>query len=171
LFYYALGGLPLALVYRFVNTADAMLGYRDPTREWLGKFPALLDDMLNYVPARITGMLFVLVAHLTDRSGKRAWRTMRQDARKTDSPNAGYPMSAMAGALGVELEKTGQYSLGTGGHLPQPDDINKAKKLMRLVTVIVAFAFIFLGLSRWIYSTQKSVESSQILALNRKAGL
>jgi adenosylcobinamide-phosphate synthase len=170
LFYYALGGLLLALVYRFVNTADAMLGYRDPAREWLGKFPALLDDILNYIPARITGMLFILVAHLTDRSGSKAWRTMRQDAQQTDSPNAGYPMSAMAGGLGVELAKAGQYNLGAGGYLPQPNDINNARKLMRLVTVVVAVAFIFLSLSRRIYSTRKSVERRQLLALNRKAG-
>lgn len=149
LFFYALGGLPLVIVYRFVNTADAMLGYRDPVHEWVGKFPARLDDLLNYLPARLTGILIVAGTWL-NRSrnfGSRAWRTIRQDARKTESPNAGYPMSAMAGALHVELEKADVYCLGEGNPLPAVRDIHKARLLLlatSLLTVVVLLPIIYL---------------------------
>jgi adenosylcobinamide-phosphate synthase len=115
LLYYALGGLPAALVYRFINTADAMLGYRDPAHEWLGKIPARLDDLANLLPARMTAGLLTLAAGLAGEDLAGAWRVWRRDAGKTASPNAGHPMSAMAGALGVELEKAGHYQLGIEG--------------------------------------------------------
>ena len=99
----ALGGLPAALAYRFVNTADAMLGYRDPTHEWLGKAPARLDDLANLIPARLSAALIVLAAALVGEDPMVAWQVWRRDARETASPNAGHPMSAMAGALDVEL--------------------------------------------------------------------
>lgn len=130
LFYYALGGLPLAYLYRYINTADAMLGYRDPAREWLGKFPARLDDVLNFFPARLTALLISAAGGLITRRGRAALRTIPRDARKTASPNAGYPMSAMAGALGVELEKVGHYLLGNGNRSPRGEDIGTARKIL-----------------------------------------
>lgn len=114
LFFFAIGGLPAAFAYRFVNTADSMLGYRDEAREWLGKFPARFDDLLNFIPARLTGLLIVLAAPLCGASFVGAWKIMVRDSRTTASPNAGVPMSAMAGALGVELEKVNHYQLGKG---------------------------------------------------------
>ncbi len=138
LLYYALGGLPAALAYRFVNTADAMLGYRDPHREWLGKVPARLDDLANLLPARLTALLLVGAAALAGEDARGAWRTWRRDARQTASPNAGHPMSAMAGALGVELEKVGHYRLGEGLARPQPKDIRRALRLVGLVAVLAA---------------------------------
>lgn len=149
LFFYAIGGLPLVIIYRFVNTADAMLGYRDPVHEWIGKFPARLDDLLNYLTARLTGILIVVGTSLRcdSNSGSRAWRTLRQDARKTESPNAGYPMSAMAGALNVELEKAGVYRLGEGNPLPAVQDIRKARLLLlnvSLLTAVILLSIIFL---------------------------
>jgi adenosylcobinamide-phosphate synthase len=130
LFYYALGGLPLTFFYRFTNTADSMLGYHTPFLEWLGKFPARLDDLLNYIPARLTGLSMILAAILCGEDAHRAWGGMRGEARNTLSPNAGFPMSAMAGALGVELIKVGQYRLGTGGDDPQNEDIQRATRIM-----------------------------------------
>jgi len=115
LLYYAVGGLPAAFGYRFANTADAMVGYRDEVYEWLGKAPARLDDLFNLVPARLAAALIVAAAPLTGESAGRAWRIWRRDAGKTASPNAGHPMSAMAGALDVELEKVGHYRLGAAG--------------------------------------------------------
>ncbi|NOZ49327.1 MAG: cobalamin biosynthesis protein [Chloroflexi bacterium] len=149
LFYYAIGGLPLALVYRFVNTADAMLGYRDDVYEWLGKVPARLDDLLNWIPARMTAAFVVLAARLGQEDAEGAWRVWRRDARKTASPNAGHPMSAMAGALGVALVKTGHYRLGEDDCLPHPHDIPRAIRLLKSVT---ALAMLFLALHavvRW----------------------
>ncbi len=130
LFYYAWGGLPAALAYRFLNTADAMLGYRDANHEWLGKIPARLDDLANWLPARLTALLFVGVAALLEEDARGAWRVWRRDADKTASPNAGHPMSAVAGALGVELEKVDHYRLGETLPMPQPRDIGRAVRLV-----------------------------------------
>jgi adenosylcobinamide-phosphate synthase len=130
LFYYALGGLPLALAYRLANTADAMLGYHTPELEWLGKIPARLDDLLNLLPARLTGWLIVLAGPFGSGNPHRAGQTMLHDAGNTASPNAGYPMSAMAGALGVELEKIGHYRLGSGGRKPVSTDIQRARRIL-----------------------------------------
>lgn len=136
--YYLLGGLPAALAYRFINTGDAMLGYRDAAREWLGKVPARLDDLINLIPARLTALVLVAAAWLAGEDVRAAWRIWRRDARRTASPNAGHPMSAMAGALGVELEKVGHYRLGEGQRKPRAADIGRAIRIMRLATAIAA---------------------------------
>ena len=141
LFFYTLGGLPLALAYRFVNTADSMLGYRDPEREWLGKFPARFDDVLNFIPARLTGLFIVLSAPFCGASFTKVWNIMRRDSRVTASPNAGVPMSAMAGALSVELEKVGHYILGRGLRSPSVIDLLRACRLLYVSVGLAAFAF------------------------------
>jgi adenosylcobinamide-phosphate synthase len=129
LFFYWVGGLPWALFYRFANTADSMLGYHTPKLEWLGKIPARLDDLLNLLPARLTALLIALASPLGSGSIKGSLHSIQQDSRRTQSPNAGYPMSAMAGALGVELEKVGFYRLGEGGRKPGAPDIRRAQRL------------------------------------------
>lgn len=111
LFYLLLFGVPGAIVYRTVNTFDSMIGYRG-RYEYLGKFAARLDDVLNFIPARLTALLIVFAALVTGKDAKGAWRIMRRDHRKTESPNAGWTMSAAAGALGVQLEKVDHYKLG-----------------------------------------------------------
>ena len=138
LFYYALGGLPLVWMYRFANTLDSMWGYHNERYEWLGKSAARLDDLLNWLPARFTAFLLVLAAALRGENARQALRILHRDARTTASPNAGYPMSAMAGALGVELEKVGQYRLGRGLSVPKAEDIGRAVHLMQTA--------VFLGL-------------------------
>ena len=141
LFYYMLGGLPLALVYRFANTADAMLGYHTPEFEWLGKIPARLDDLLNLLPARLTGWLIVLASPLAGGNMLHAKQTMHRDAANTASPNAGFPMSAMAGALGIELEKTAHYRLGAGGRKPTSADIRRSRRILLAATGIATGLF------------------------------
>jgi adenosylcobinamide-phosphate synthase len=138
LLYYALGGLPAALAYRFINTADAMLGYRDPVHEWLGKVPARLDDLVNLVPARLTATFMVLAALLLGEDARQARAVWHRDARRTASPNAGHPMSTMAGALRVELEKAGHYRLGAGQTLPIARDIARAMRLAYGTTALAA---------------------------------
>ena len=140
LVYYAVGGLPAALAYRWINTCDAMLGYRDAEREWLGKAPARLDDLVNLLPARLTALLMIAGGAL---AGGKLWQGMRiwfRDARATASPNAGHPMSAAAGVLGIELEKVGHYTLGRGERLPEAGDIGRAGRLLGWV------AFFTIGL-------------------------
>ncbi len=138
LLFYSLAGLPGALVYRFVNTSDAMLGYRTVELEWLGKSAARLDDALNWIPARITAIL-ILAAALFSKSTRRrtvksGFRVWWRDHSRTASPNAGHPMSAAAGALGVELEKVGHYRLGEGQPLPSCKSIHDSIQLLWVVT-------------------------------------
>jgi adenosylcobinamide-phosphate synthase len=111
-------GLALAWAYRAVNTADAMIGYRDAELEYLGRATARLDDALNYVPARLAARALVGGAWLAQESWAGAAAMRRRDAAGTASPNAGQTMAAMAGALGVTLAKAGHYRVGDG---PPPD--------------------------------------------------
>jgi adenosylcobinamide-phosphate synthase len=135
LFYYHLLGLPGALAYRAVNTMDAMIGYHG-RYEFLGKIPARLDDVLNYIPARLTTLLLILASRISAGHASRAWEIARRDHTRTSSPNAGYPMSAMAGALNVRLEKVGHYRLNENGRQPQPEDIHRAAKIVSIALAI-----------------------------------
>jgi adenosylcobinamide-phosphate synthase len=141
LFCFALGGLPAAFAYRFINTADSMLGYHDEEREWLGKVPARLDDVLNFIPARLAGLFIVLSAPFCGGSLLQAWKIMQRDSGQTASPNAGLPMSAMAGALGVELEKVGHYALGKGLRPPSLSDLARARRMLYVAVGMAALVF------------------------------
>lgn len=113
LFWYALFGLPGAAYYRAANTLDSMVGYHGKY-EWLGKASARQDDLLNLVPARITAVLLLVAGALTGADARGGLRVLVRDRVRTESPNAGWPMAAMAGLLGVVLEKPGHYRLGDG---------------------------------------------------------
>ncbi len=114
LFWYAIFGLPGAAYYRAANTLDSMVGYHGKY-EWLGKASARQDDLLNLIPARTTAALLLVAGAVVGEDWRRGLRTMWRDSRNTESPNAGWPMAAMAGLLGVVLEKPGHYRLGDGG--------------------------------------------------------
>lgn len=151
LVWYGVGGLPAAAVYRFLNTADALIGYRDLEREWLGKAAARADDLANLVPSRLAALLIVAAAALAGGSSVGAWRIWRRDAGQTDSPNAGQPMSAATGALGVVLEKVGGYRLGDGLAQPAADDIGRARRLLSvslLLGTVAAGAAVFISSAR-----------------------
>lgn len=109
LFYAFLGGLPLAMGYRAVNTLDAMVGHRSPRYLHFGRAAARLDDALNFLPARLAIPLFPLAAWLSGLDPRRCYATVRRDGRKHPSPNAGIPEAAMAGALGVRLGGVNVY--------------------------------------------------------------
>ena len=133
IFWFVLFGLPGAAVYRFANTADAMWGYRGLRNgvnwEWAGKWAARADDVFSWLPARITALLLALVA------GGVSLKTIRRVARKTPSPNSGWPMTAMALALDVRLRKPGVYVLHEAGRSPQAQDIAMAQKYASKVVV------------------------------------
>lgn len=133
--YYGLFGLPGAFAYRAVNTMDSMLGYRG-AYEFLGKPAARLDDFANLLPARLAALLLIMAGALLGRNWRQAVAKVRQDARKTESPNAGWPMSAMAGALGVELEKVGHYRLGAPADPPDAGTIKAAIRLSKGAAVL-----------------------------------
>lgn len=138
LFYYGLFGLPGAVFYRAVNTLDAMIGYHGRF-EYLGKASARLDDLLNLVPARLTAALLLLAGSLARMGVRRGWRILRRDGSKTESPNAGRPMAAMAGLLGVELEKEGHYRVGD---LLEPLRVSKIDEAWRLVRLSAGLAVV-----------------------------
>ncbi len=117
LFWFALLGLPGAALYRFANTADAMWGYRGGW-EWAGKWAARADDVFNFVPARLTALALAGVS--TDRLG-----VLAREARRTPSPNGGWPMGAMALVLGVRLGKPGVYVLNPAGAVPGPEALRR----------------------------------------------
>jgi adenosylcobinamide-phosphate synthase len=131
LFYFLLFGVPGAIAYRAVNTLDAMVGYRGHF-EALGKASARLDDVVNWVPARLTAALLLLAAWLTGRDVARSWRIFRRDRAKTPSPNGGRPMAMMAGLLGVQLEKKGVYTLGDRENPVVPMTVKDAWRLVVL---------------------------------------
>lgn len=125
LLFYAVFGLPGAFFYRAVNTADAMIGYRQADLEHFGKAAARLDDLLNLVPARLCALALVAGAGLAGADARGALDVMRRDRGRTASPNAGWTMAAMAGALGVSLEKPGHYVLGEGRR-PSANDVRRS---------------------------------------------
>ena len=137
LLFYLTFGLPGALAYRALNTADTMLGYRDGPLEHFGKLAARLDDLANLVPAPVAGLTIVIAA---GRHARRAWQVMVRDQGKTASPNAGWTMSAAAGALDVTLAKPNHYRLGHG-RPPDAADIERSVVLIgRAAAIALALA-------------------------------
>ena len=142
LFWFVLLGLPGAALYRFANTADAMWGYPGMRGgrywQWAGKWAARADDVLSWLPARITAVLLWGVS----RGNGARWTDLRAQSRLTPSPNGGWPMGAMALALGVRLSKPGVYVLNAPGRAPQAADTQRAvhlasKTLLALVVLAV----------------------------------
>ena len=136
---FALFGLPGAFAYRSINTLDSMIGYHG-AYEHLGKTAARLDDLMNLLPARLGGLLVVVAsALLPGQRALSAWRIMWQHHGRTQSPNAGWTMSGMAGALGVQLEKVasqGGYSLGEPTREIETQDIIRAVRTMYVVAAV-----------------------------------
>lgn len=149
---FALFGLPGAIAYRAINTLDSMIGYHGKY-EYLGKTSARLDDLMNLMPARLSALLLVAgSAVLPGQTFRGAWRIMWRDHRLTPSPNSGWTMSGMAGALGVELEKVGHYRLGDPGRSLEPQDIARALQSMYLVAalgLLIALSVTFLRGGLW----------------------
>ncbi len=115
-----------------------MWGYRNERYEHLGKTAARLDDALNLLPARLTAALIAAAAQIVCGRGMIAWQIARRDAGRTASPNAGWPMAAMAGALDTTLTKRGHYTLGSGSRLPDAAMIGEARRIARIVPLLLA---------------------------------
>lgn len=138
LFWFAVAGLPGAALYRFANTADAMWGYRQRW-EWAGKWAARADDLLSWVPARLTAL--ALLSHPA------RWRELARQARRTPSPNGGWPMGAMALGLDVRLGKPGVYLLNPRGRGADAADtghaLRRARRALWLgIAPLLALAFV-----------------------------
>ncbi|MFQ5920561.1 MAG: cobalamin biosynthesis protein [Nitrososphaerales archaeon] len=142
LFHYALFGVPGALAYRAINTLDSMIGYRDEYHGNIGLFSARLDTLTNYIPARITSFLMVIAARMAGADWRNSMRILRRDKRKTPSLNAGWPISSVAGALRVRLEKVGYYSLGEGYEHLTLQHCEKAIRIMKITALLFGLVFV-----------------------------
>ena len=153
LFYYAIFGLPGAFVYRAINTIDSMVGYKTSLFRNIGWFGANCDTILNYIPSRLTGLVMILSALILGYNWKESFYIMRRDGKKLESPNAGFPIAALAGALGTKLEKINYYAVGDGNIEFTKSHIISAIRLMKvssilfcgLITVPIISALSFLG--------------------------
>ena len=153
LFYYALFGIPGAFAYRAINTLDSMVGYKEPEFVNLGWFSAKLDSFANLVPARIATVLMLPAGKLLGESASGAWRIFRRDRNRTQSWNAGWLMSAMAGSLGVRLEKPGFYTLGDDDQQLNYSHLIRAIRIMVMDTAlfVLTLNLIILALA-WVTS-------------------
>ena len=134
-FFFALFGVSGAFAYRVVNTLDSMVGYKNVEYKNIGWFSANLDTIANYIPARLTAYLMVVAAFFLRENWRESYRILQRDKHKTASPNAGYTISAMAGALNIQLEKQGHYKLGDD-HGISANDIPKALQMMTLTAAL-----------------------------------
>ena len=145
LFFYLILGLPGALAYKAVNTLDSMIGYKNKEFIELGWASARLDDILNWIPARLS-MIFIFAGSLFTGSPINAVKTCFRDHDKTASPNSGWSMAATAGSLGVQLEKKGHYILGGEFRESVPSDIEKGSMLVGMATI-----FLYLSILTAVY--------------------
>ena len=144
LFFYVLGGVPLAAAYKAVNTLDSMMGYKNARYIYYGRFAARLDDVCNFIPARITALLVTAAAFLCGFDYQNAWRIMRRDARKHPSPNGGYAEAPVAGALHIRLggynsyfgEMTFREYMGDGELRIMPETVSYAVRLMYTASLL-----------------------------------
>ena len=138
LLYMLIGGAPLALTYKAINTMDSMLGYKNEKYLYFGRVPAKLDDVANYLPSRLAALLWVAAAAFTHNDAKGAWKIWRRDRRNHASPNSAQTESACAGALGVQLAGPAYYfgeyyakpTIGDALRPVEPEDILRANQMM-----------------------------------------
>ena len=153
LFYLFLGGAPLALLYKAINTMDSMVGYKNERYRFFGWAAAKLDDIANYIPSRIAALLWIVASGLAGQNAKNAWRIWRRDRRNHASPNSAQTESACAGALGVQLAGPASYFgqevdkpyIGDALRPIEPKDIEKACKVLYLASSLA----LLLGVLLW----------------------
>jgi adenosylcobinamide-phosphate synthase len=148
LFFFAIGGLPLAAMYKAANTMDSMIAYKNERYLYFGRVAARVDDLLNFIPARLSALLFIIVAFVLPYKGRKAVAMMWRDAHKHPSPNGGYGEATVAGALGIRLGGHNSYFgkdtfrayMGDPIHPLEPRHIHSAIVLMYGVTVLAVVA-------------------------------
>lgn len=148
LFYALIGGAPLALAYRAVNTLDSMVGYKNEKYLHLGWASARLDDVANYIPARLTAVMLMVTAWMYRHDAAGSWRTVKRDARLHPSPNSGFPESAVAGALGIRL---GGYNAYHGvrsfrAYMGEPVRPLESEDIRHTIRLMFAVSSMFAGL-------------------------
>lgn len=157
LLFLLIGGAPLGFLYKAVNTMDSMLGYKNEKYLYFGRIPAKMDDVFNYIPARLTAWFMIVAAFLTGMDGKNAWKIYLRDKRKHASPNSAQSEAVCAGALDVQLAGDAVYFgkvykkdyIGDAIRKIEPEDILRAGKLMYMTTILMMV--VYGGLLLWIY--------------------
>lgn len=156
-------GVPGAMFFRIVNTLDAMVGYKNEENALIGWFPAKLDDILNYIPARVTGLIIVIAAFILRMNWRNSFRIMMRDARNSPSPNSGFTMAAAAGALEIQLEKPNVYLIGDNKKNLNIETIHAAIKLTKmavflfLIISISFFALIYYLISIYLICSENNI--------------
>jgi adenosylcobinamide-phosphate synthase len=140
-FYFAIFGLLGAFIYRAINTIDSMIGYKTTLFKNLGWFGANSDKILNFLPSRITSLVMILAVMILRENWRHSLEIMRRDGKKTESPNAGYPMATLAGALSVKFEKIDHYVLGDGNLEFTENHFKSAISIMKLTTILFCTIF------------------------------
>ena len=148
LFYMLIGGAPLALVYKSINTMDSMVGYKNDRYLYFGRAAAKLDDAANYLPARIAALFWIAAAFITGHDGKGAWKIWRRDRRNHASPNSAQTESACAGALGVQLagpafyfgERYDKPTIGDPLRPVEPKDIARTNRMLYAAAILALAA-------------------------------
>ena len=149
LFYFAIGGLPLAVAYRAVNTMDSMIGYKNEKYLYFGRVAARLDDVANFIPARLTGILFIISALILNLDYKNAWAMMIRDASKHPSPNGGYAEATVAGALNIQLGGINSY-FGVPhfrAYMGDPIEPLSSPHILQTIRLMYTATIIFLGIA------------------------
>jgi len=149
LFFFAIGGLPLAIFYRAANTMDSMIGYKSEKYFFFGQIAARLDDILNYIPARITGLLFVCAAFLLQLDYKNAFAMMKRDAKKHPSPNGGWAEATVAGALNIRLGGMNYYfgQPHFRAYMGEPNESLEAAHILGAIRLMYTATILFLIIS------------------------
>ena len=146
MFYLAIGGVPLAMACKAVNTLDSMVGYKNEKFMDMGRFSAKMDDIWNWIPARLTGLIIVMVSFILRLNWRDSWKIMQRDGKNQSSPNSGMPEAAAAGALNIQLGGKSRY-FGKISHKPvigdrvkeiDKDDVKKAWIIMFASSFLIA---------------------------------
>ena len=149
LFYFAIGGLPLAIAYRAVNTMDSMIGYKNEKYIYFGRVAARFDDVANFIPARLTAILFIMAAFILNLDYKNAYEMMLRDATKHPSPNGGYAEATVAGALNIQLGGINSY-FGVPhfrAYMGDPIESLNANHILLTIRLMYTATIIFLSLA------------------------
>lgn len=137
-------GLPLAYSYRVINTADSVVGYKDPEHINIGWFSARIDDFANFIPTRLTVLFMLIAGKIMKKDAKNGWNTLKSDRGNTESVNAGWTMGTMAGLLNIQLEKIGKYKLGIPTRALEPKDIVVSYRIFLLTVFLYVFTLLII---------------------------
>ena len=146
LFFFAIGGLPAAVAYRAANTMDSMLGYKNDKYLYFGRAAARLDDILNYIPARLTALLFIIAAIILNLNYKNSIAMMRRDANKHPSPNGGYAEATVAGALNIRLGGFNSYfgKMSFREYMGEPLEVLAPRHIILTIRIMYTATILFL---------------------------